>query len=85
MSAGATPFDARPAIVSLDVSRHEVPGRSFGQGGRLRGFGRGSYSVDVNVLLYASAILFQHGVRTLYANDRDFRKFKSLDVRDPFS
>ena len=44
-----------------------------------------SYSVDVNLLLYVAAILFQHGVRTLYSNDRDFRKFESLDVRDPFS
>jgi len=34
---------------------------------------------------HAAAILFQHGVRTLYTNDRDFRKFESLDVRDPFS
>ena len=34
---------------------------------------------------HAAAILFQHGIRTLYTNDRDFRKFQSLDVRDPFS
>jgi hypothetical protein len=34
-----------------------------------------------------AAILFQHGVRTLDSNDRDFRKFQSLDVRNihPFS
>jgi toxin-antitoxin system PIN domain toxin len=32
-----------------------------------------------------AAILFQHGVRTLYTNDRDFRKFQTLDVRDPFA
>jgi len=34
---------------------------------------------------HLAAILFQHGVRTLYTNDRDFLKFRSLDVRDPFS
>jgi toxin-antitoxin system PIN domain toxin len=34
---------------------------------------------------HIAAILLQHGVRTLYSNDRDFRKFHSLDVRDPFS
>ena len=34
---------------------------------------------------HLAAILLQHGVRTLYSNDRDFRKFDSLDVRDPFS
>ena len=41
---------------------------------------RGNLVPDVHV----AAILLQHGVRTLYTNDRDFRKFPSLDVRDPF-
>ena len=31
------------------------------------------------------ALLKQHGVRTLYTRDTDFRKFASLDVRDPFA
>ncbi len=34
---------------------------------------------------HLASILFQHGVRTLYSNDRDFRKFASLDLRNPFS
>ncbi|HLJ77027.1 MAG TPA: TA system VapC family ribonuclease toxin [Acidobacteriaceae bacterium] len=34
---------------------------------------------------HLAAVLFQHGVRTLYSSDRDFRKFASLEVRDPFS
>jgi len=34
---------------------------------------------------HVAAILFQHGVRTLYTNDRDFRKFESLDVKNPFA
>lgn len=42
---------------------------------------RGNLVPDAHV----AAILFQHGVRTLYTNDRDFRRFESLDVRDPFS
>jgi toxin-antitoxin system PIN domain toxin len=42
---------------------------------------RGNLVPDAHV----AAILFQHGVRTLYSNDRDFRKFQSLEVRDPFS
>ena len=42
---------------------------------------RGNLVPDAHV----AAILFQHGVRTLYSNDRDFRKFESLDVRDPFA
>jgi toxin-antitoxin system PIN domain toxin len=42
---------------------------------------RGNLVPDAHV----AAILFQHGVRTLYSNDRDFRKFQTLEVRDPFS
>ena len=42
---------------------------------------RGNLVPDAHV----ATILFQHGVRTLYSNDRDFRKFQSLDLRDPFS
>lgn len=42
---------------------------------------RGNLVPDAHI----AAILFQHGVRTLYSNDRDFRKFESLDVRDPFA
>ena len=42
---------------------------------------RGNLVPDAHV----AAILLQHGVRTLYTNDRDFRKFESLDARDPFS
>ncbi len=34
---------------------------------------------------HLAAILFQHGIRTLYSSDRDFRKFPTLDVRDPFA
>lgn len=32
-----------------------------------------------------AALLRQHGVRTLYTHDRDFRKFDFLDVRDPLA
>jgi toxin-antitoxin system PIN domain toxin len=34
---------------------------------------------------HLAAILFQHGVRTLYTHDRDFRRFPTLDARDPFA
>ncbi len=46
----------------------------------------GDMSVRGNLVPYAhvAAILFQHGVRTLYTHDRNFRKFESLEVRDPF-
>jgi len=42
---------------------------------------RGNLVPDAHV----AAILFQHGVRTLYTSDRDFRRFESLEVRDPLS
>jgi toxin-antitoxin system PIN domain toxin len=42
---------------------------------------RGNLVPDVHV----AAILFQHGVRTIYSNDRDFRKFHTIEVLNPFS
>jgi toxin-antitoxin system PIN domain toxin len=33
---------------------------------------------------HLAALLRQHGVRTIYTRDRDFRKFDFLKVRDPF-
>jgi len=41
---------------------------------------RGNLVPDAHV----ATILLQHGVRTLYSNDADFRKFPVLDVRNPF-
>lgn len=32
---------------------------------------------------HLAALLRQHGVKTLYTRDRDFRRFEFLDVRDP--
>lgn len=34
---------------------------------------------------HLAALLRQHGVRTLYTSDADFRKFRFLDLRDPFA
>jgi hypothetical protein len=34
---------------------------------------------------HLATLLRQHGVSTLYTNDRDFRKFDFLNVRDPFA
>ena len=33
---------------------------------------------------HLAALLRQHGIRTIYTNDSDFRKFPFLDVRNPF-
>ncbi len=34
---------------------------------------------------HLATLLRQHGVATLFTNDRDFRKFDFLNVRDPFA
>lgn len=34
---------------------------------------------------HIAAVLKQNGVRVLYTNDRDFRRYQFLDVRDPFA
>jgi len=34
---------------------------------------------------HLAAILRQHGVRTLYTSDRDFRRFDFLELRDPLA
>ncbi|GMV46393.1 MAG: ribonuclease VapC48 [Pseudomonadota bacterium] len=32
---------------------------------------------------HLAALLRQHGIKTIYTRDRDFHKFRGLDVRDP--
>jgi toxin-antitoxin system PIN domain toxin len=46
----------------------------------------GAFPVRGNLVpdAHLAALLRQHGVRTLYTRDADFRKFAFLDVRDPF-
>lgn len=34
---------------------------------------------------HLATVLRQHGIRTIYTHDRDFRKFSFLDVRDPLA
>lgn len=34
---------------------------------------------------HLAALLVQHGVTVLYTRDSDFRKFRELEVRDPFT
>ena len=33
---------------------------------------------------HLAALMLQHGVRTIWTRDRDFRKFRGITVRDPF-
>jgi predicted nucleic acid-binding protein len=34
---------------------------------------------------HVATILFQHGVDRIYSNDRDFLKFRSIELEDPFA
>jgi toxin-antitoxin system PIN domain toxin len=47
----------------------------------------GAFPVRGNLVpdAHLAALLQQHGVRTLYTRDADFRKFPFLEVRDPFA
>lgn len=47
----------------------------------------GSFPVRGNLVpdAHLVALLRQHGVRTLYTRDGDFRKFSFVEVRDPFA
>jgi hypothetical protein len=51
--------------------------RSLAQGGPIRG----NLVPDAHL----AAVLRQHGIRTLYSSDRDFRRFDFLEVRDPLA
>lgn len=42
---------------------------------------RGNLVPDAQI----AASLLQHGVRTFYTNDSDFRRFRFLDLRNPFA
>ena len=46
----------------------------------------GAFPVRGNLVpdAHLAALLLQNGVRTIYTNDADFRKFDFLDVRNPF-
>jgi hypothetical protein len=47
----------------------------------------GSFPVRGNLVpdAHLASLLKQHGVRTLYTRDSDFRKFAFLEIRDPFA
>lgn len=47
----------------------------------------GSLPVRGNLVpdAHLASLLKQHGVRTLYTRDSDFRKFAFLEIRDPFA
>jgi len=45
----------------------------------------GSVSGNLVPDAHLVALMLEHGVRTIWTNDRDFRRFDGIDVRDPFA
>jgi predicted nucleic acid-binding protein len=42
---------------------------------------RGNLVSDAHLV----ALMLEHGIATIWSHDRDFRKFRGITVRDPFS
>jgi hypothetical protein len=81
-----TPADAAANLGSL-IQRPHV--RTPGESGRFwrvfqdvtsRGPIRGNDVPDAHLV----GLMREHGVRTIWTNDRGFRRFDSIEVRDPF-
>jgi len=86
-AAPLTPEDAMSNVVALLELPHA---RAIGeQEGFLDAYRHVTAGLPVRGNLvpdaHLAAILFQHGVRTLYSRDRDFQKFTVLDVHDPLA
>ncbi|MBA2275687.1 MAG: PIN domain-containing protein [Chloroflexi bacterium] len=80
------PLDAATNMTNLLTRTHvRSPGEEDGfwelyrniDGDRLRG----NDVPDAHLV----ALMLQHGVRVLYSRDRGFRRFASIEVRDPFA
>lgn len=85
-AAPLSPAEAQDNVAAL-LSLSQVRAVSEGEG-FLDAYTHvtGSQAVRGNLVpdAHLATILFQHGVGTLYSHDRDFLRFPSLDVRDPF-
>ncbi len=42
---------------------------------------RGNLVPDAHLV----SLMLENGVRTIWTHDRDYRRFKGIEVRDPFS
>ncbi len=81
------PDAARSNVESLLSVPHVVaPGEQDGFWERFREVAadadaRGNLVSDAHLV----ALMRQHGVRTIWSNDRDYRRFDGIDVHDPFA
>lgn len=84
----AAPLTPSEAMTNIEALLERPHIRAVGElDGFLNAFKVASQGVVVRGNLvpdaHLAAILLQHGIRTLYSNDRDFRKFSFLKVVDP--
>jgi predicted nucleic acid-binding protein len=61
-----------PTVATSTSSSHDGEGGTDGD--------RGNLVPDAHLV----ALLRQHGVRVLYTNHTDFKKFAAIEARDPF-
>ena len=83
------PLTADPAVAAVDclvtLPRARVLSEAAGFLDAYREATRGVVAKgDLVPDAHLATVLHQHGVRTLYTSNRDFLKFRFLDVRDPF-
>jgi toxin-antitoxin system PIN domain toxin len=80
------PADAMANVGSLIGLPHvRTPGEADGFWSLFRDTAgeriRGNAIPDAHI----ATLMRQHGVRTIYTRDRDFRRFDGIDVEDPFA
>lgn len=86
----ARPLSADEAIANVDALLAPPHVRIAGEGGEFWSAFR-AVATDVkprgNLVSDAHlvALMREHGVTTIWSHDRDFRKFRGIAVKDPFS
>lgn len=86
LPAPLAPVEAAANIEELLARPHvRAPGEADGfwalYGSTAGGYARGNHVPDAHL----ATLMRQHGVRVIYTRDRDFRRFDSIEPRDPFA
>jgi toxin-antitoxin system PIN domain toxin len=80
------PEDAIANISSLiELAHVRSPGEAAGFWELYRVTAGPHVRGDVVPDAHVATLMRQHGVRTIYSRDRDFRRFDGIDVHDPFA
>lgn len=85
-----TPLPPEAALANVETLLEPPQVRATGEGGRFwaayrrlatEGDARGNLVPDAHIV----ALMDEHGVRTIWTHDRDYRRFPGIEVRDPFA